>query len=78
MLDSFRRAQARYDAMEPPEGVDVDVVVEAAERLAPDYGADEYHLFLRAVEEETGTSNLIDCPLTLQAWEDKHPPEEEE
>lgn len=78
MSDSFRRAQARWDAMEPPEGIPDERIEEAARELVGDFAFYEHARFVRAVERATGAYDLSDCPTLDRVWRDNHPATEEE
>jgi len=78
MSDSFRRAQARYDRLEPPEGIPDDRIEAVALDLVGDFDPTDKAQFRRAVERATGAYDLSDCPTLDRVWRDHHPETEEE
>lgn len=78
MIDGFRRAQARWDAMEPPEGIPDERIEEAARELVGDFAFYEHARFVRAVERATGADDLSDCPTLDRVWREHHPETEED
>lgn len=78
MIDGFRRAQARWDAMEPPEGIPDDRIEEAARELVGDFDPDEHARFVRAVERATGADDLSDCRTLDEVWREHHPDPDED
>lgn len=78
MSDSFRRAQLRYDAEEPPEGIPDERIEEAARELVGDFAFYEHARFVRAVERATGADDLSDCRTLDEVWREHHPDPDEE
>lgn len=81
MYEQMRRAQHRWDAMEPPDrslsGAQERRLGELAATLAPDF--DSFQDFVRAVADELGTDlDVSDDPRVLAAWQDAHPDHDEE
>lgn len=81
MYEQTRRAQHRWDAMEPPEhslsGAQERRLGELAATLAPDF--DSFQDFAQAVADEIGTDlDVSDDPRVLAAWQDAHPDHDEE
>lgn len=81
MYEQTRRAQHRWDAMEPPDlslsGAQERRLVKLAPHLAPDF--DSFQDFVRAVADELGTGlDLTDDSRVLAAWQDAHPDHDEE
>lgn len=81
MYEQTRRAQHRWDAMEPPDRSLLEAqerrLVKLAPHLAPDF--DSFQDFVRAVADELGTGlDLTDDSRVLAAWQDAHPDHDEE
>lgn len=74
--DAFSRAQDRWDAMEPPEGPDIEDIREAGERSAPEF--DSYLAWIDVLERRFRVPWLWEDRGLDDIWKTAHPEEKEE
>lgn len=73
--DGLERAQARWDAMDPPDGPDLDAIRAAGDQSAPDY--ESQHRWLDDLEQRFGARDLWEDRALIAIWNHHHHPEEE-